>query len=66
MFPFWMKSCCGFDDKSFQHMRKGQLQVLKMIRDNLECRLSAINAAIDTMENQVNAEDSTSGPAEAS
>ncbi|MBF2079567.1 MAG: hypothetical protein IGR76_13880 [Synechococcales cyanobacterium T60_A2020_003] len=54
MFPFWMSPCCSSSSKSSH--RQQQLEFLKWVRDNLETRLAATNAAIATMERQMNEE----------
>ena len=55
MFPFPFSSCCG-DAKSRRHARQSQLDFLKWVRDSLETRLSATNAAISTLERQLSEE----------
>lgn len=57
MFPFPFNSCCG-DAESRRKARAGQLDFLKWVRDSLETRLSATNAAISTIERQLS-EDAT-------
>ena len=52
MFPFPFNSCCG-DAESRRKARLGQLDFLKWVRDSLETRLSATNAAISTLERQL-------------
>ncbi len=53
MFPFgWMTGCC-MDADARKNCRKAQLDFLKMMRDGLETRLSATNAAIATIERQL-------------
>jgi hypothetical protein len=57
MFPFPFNSCCG-DAESRRKARAAQLDFLKWVRDSLETRLSATNAAISTIERQLNEEPS--------
>ena len=52
MFPFPFGSCCG-DPKSRRQARESQLNFLKWVRDSLETRLAATNAAISTLEQQL-------------
>lgn len=52
MLPFMIGSCCQSNAASFQHFRQKQLEFLKFMRDGLETRLSAVNAAIATLERQ--------------
>jgi hypothetical protein len=56
MFPFWMNPCCHPGTTTQQSYRQHQLEFLKWMRDSLETRLAAVNAAIDTMERQMNQE----------
>ncbi len=53
MFPFWMNSCCGHESFSTTKHQENKLKFLKFMRDNLEARLAALNAAIETIERQV-------------
>ena len=53
MFPFWMNSCCGTDSFSTAKHQENKLKFLKFMRDNVEARLAALNAAIETIENQL-------------
>ncbi|MBW4549604.1 MAG: hypothetical protein KME35_00525 [Aphanocapsa sp. GSE-SYN-MK-11-07L] len=59
MFPFWMSSCCHSSTISQRSYRQHQLEFLKWMRDGLETRLAAVNAAIATMERQINEENPT-------
>jgi hypothetical protein len=52
MFPFGQMFCCGMNAEARQNSRKAQLEFLKMVRDHIETRLSAVNAAISTLEQQ--------------
>ncbi|WP_066382345.1 MULTISPECIES: hypothetical protein [unclassified Anabaena] len=57
MFPFWMNPCCH--SESQKSHRRHQLEFLKWMRDSLETRLAAVNAAIATMERQMNEENAS-------
>lgn len=50
-FPF-CKSCFDPEAKSATSWKQRRLKFLKSMRDDLETRLAAINAAIDTIERQ--------------
>ena len=52
MFFPWYKSCCNPESNATATWRQRRLQFLKSLRDDLETRLAAINAAIDTIERQ--------------
>ena len=52
MFPFPFMPCCFGDEKARQEYRDRQLDFLRWMRDSLETRLSATNAAISTIEKQ--------------
>lgn len=52
MWPFMIGSCCQPSNTSRQQFRQKQLEFLKFMRDSLETRLSAVNAAIATLERQ--------------
>jgi hypothetical protein len=56
MFPFWMSPCCHSSSMTQKSHRQHQLEFLKWIRDGLETRLAAVNAAIATMERQISEE----------
>ncbi len=56
MFPFWMNPCCHSSSLTHKSYRQNQLEFLKWMRDSLETRLAAVNAAITTMERQMNEE----------
>lgn len=53
MFPFWMNPCCPSSPASQHAYRQHQLDFLKWMRDSLETRLAAVNAAIATVERQM-------------
>lgn len=59
MFPFWMNSWCHSGSMSQKSHRQHQLEFLRWMRDSLETRLAAVNAAIATMERQMNEENSS-------
>lgn len=60
MFPFWLNSCCGTQPGSERTNKEFKLKFLKMMRDNLEARLAALNAAISTIEGQLARDDTNS------
>ena len=60
MFPFFEIPCCGTESWSDKSHKERKLQFLKFLRDGLETRLAAINAAIATIERQLSQEDSVS------
>lgn len=52
MFFPWYKSCCSPESDAVSTWKQRRLKFLKSMRDDLETRLAAINAAIDTIEQQ--------------
>ncbi|MGL6340733.1 MAG: hypothetical protein ACRC80_16530 [Waterburya sp.] len=58
MFFPWYKSCFSPESCSPGSWRQNRLKFLKFMRDDLETRLAAINAAIETLERQNNQEES--------
>lgn len=61
MFFPWYKTCCSPDNNFTATWKERRLNFLKAVRDDLETRLAAINAAIETIErqnSQTNSEDS--------
>lgn len=48
---------CSPDSTSSKSYRKHQLDFLKWVKDSLETRLAAVNAAIESVENQLNRDD---------
>lgn len=52
MFFPWYKSCFDSESDSSMTWRQRRLKFLKSMRDDLETRLAAINAAIETIERQ--------------
>ncbi len=57
MFPFFCPPCSGEKSMSVKNYKERRLKFLQWIRDDLETRLAGINAAIDTLERQLNRED---------
>lgn len=45
---------CGSSSTAARSYRENQLQFLKWVRDSLETRLAAVNAAIGSLESQLN------------
>lgn len=56
MFPFWGTPCWGAEPMSRKAYQERKLKFLKWMRDDLETRLAGVNAAIETIERQVNEE----------
>lgn len=57
MFPFFSKSCFDwdfFEPESRKTHQERKLKFLKWMRDDLETRLAGLNAAIETIERQMN------------
>lgn len=52
MFFHWCQSCLNPESNSASTWKQRRLQFLKSMRDDLETRLAAINAAIATIERQ--------------
>jgi hypothetical protein len=52
MFFHWCQSCFNPESNSTLSWRQRRLKFLKAMRDDLETRLAAINAAIATIERQ--------------
>ena len=59
MFPFWTTSCCNTQKHSPKAYKEHRLKFLQWIRDDLETRLAGINAAISTLESQIDREETT-------
>ncbi len=57
MFMFWGNPCWTPEPMSRRRFQENQLKFLKWKRDALETRLAAINAAIETIERQVDQEE---------
>ena len=51
LFP-WCNFCFNPESNSASTWKQRRLKFLKSMRNNLETRLAAINAAIDTIERQ--------------
>lgn len=58
MFFPWCKSCFSPESNSGSTWRQNRLKFLKSMRNELETRLAAVNAAIETMERQNSQEES--------
>jgi hypothetical protein len=61
MFPFWEILCCGNEPSSRCNYQERKLKFLKGMRDEVETRLAALNAAIETIERQISREGSSTG-----
>ena len=59
MIPFWGNAYCGAEPISQKSYKERRLKFLKWMRDDLETRLAGVNAAIGTIERQLNQEDTT-------
>jgi len=57
MFPFWTNTCWGGEPVSRRSYQERKLKFLQAMRDDLETRLAGLNAAIETIEHQLNRED---------
>lgn len=58
MFPMWGNNpCWGAEPVSRKTYQERKLRFLKWMRDDLETRLAGLNAAIETIEQQLNRED---------
>ena len=57
MFPFWGHPFCSADKNSFKAHQERKLHFLKIMRDSLEARIAALNAAIETIERQIRQEE---------
>lgn len=53
MFPFWTNSCYDYKTNSPKINKERKLKFLKWVRDDLETRLSGVDAAISTLERQI-------------
>lgn len=60
MFPFFGNPCWGGQTVSRREYRQQKLRFLKSMRDELETKLAALNAAIETMERQMSQEENPS------
>lgn len=54
MFLPWETICCGKSSMSRRSYNEKRLKFLQWLRDDLEARLAGINAAIATVERQIN------------
>lgn len=59
MFPFFGNSCWAYEPTSRRTYQEQKLQFLKRMRDDLETRLAALSAAIETVERQLNQEETS-------
>ncbi|QLE56788.1 hypothetical protein [Nostoc sp. TCL26-01] len=57
MFPFWGNSFCGSEPISRKSYLERKLKFLTWMRDDLESRLAGVNAAVDTIRQQIERED---------
>ena len=57
MFPFWGNYCYSGESISRKSHLERKLKFLTWMRDDLESRLAGINAAIDTIRQQIERED---------
>lgn len=57
MFFSWCQSCFNPESNSASSWKQRRLKFLKSMRDDLETRLAAINAAIETIERQSSQEE---------
>lgn len=57
MFPFWDNHCWSGQTVSYKTHQERKLTFLKRMRDHLETRIAALNAAIDSIERQISQED---------
>ncbi|ALF54839.1 hypothetical protein ACX27_21600 [Nostoc piscinale CENA21] len=57
MFPFWGYGCYSGEPVSHKAHLERKLKFLTWMRDDLESKLSGINAAIDTIRQQIERED---------
>ena len=51
--PMFFPFCCSPHKPSREEYQQHKLNFLKTVRDSLETRLAAVNAAIETTERQV-------------
>ncbi len=59
MFLPWETLCCGKSSYSRRSYNERRLQFLKWMRDDLEAKLAGINAAIQTVERQIDEDDTS-------
>ncbi|ELR99016.1 hypothetical protein [Gloeocapsa sp. PCC 73106] len=59
MFLPWETICCSKDFMSRRNYNERRLKFLQWMRDDLEARLAGINAAIQTVERQINEDDTS-------
>jgi hypothetical protein len=59
-FPFWYSDSCYSSEPISRRSRlERKLRFLKTMRDDLETKLAGLNAAISSVEQQLNQEDVT-------
>ncbi|MBD1836802.1 hypothetical protein H6F78_20955 [Coleofasciculus sp. FACHB-64] len=59
MFPFWGSTCWGSQPVSGRDYQERRLRFLKWMRNDLEAKLAGLNAAIETIERQMDRENTT-------
>jgi hypothetical protein len=59
MFPFWGNYCYSGEPISRKSRLEHKLKFLTWMRDDLESKLAGINAAIDTIRQQIEREDAS-------
>ena len=59
MFPFWTYSCGNSQNDYPKAHKERKLKFMKWIRDDLETRLAGLNAAISTLESQLDREEAS-------
>ncbi len=59
MFPFWNSTCWTDEPISRKTHQERKLRFLCWMRDDLEARLAGLNAAIATIERQINENNDT-------
>ncbi|VEP17862.1 conserved hypothetical protein [Hyella patelloides LEGE 07179] len=59
MFPFMTYNGCNSQSHSPKAHKERKLKFLKWMRDDLETRLAGLNAAISTLESQLEREETT-------
>ncbi|MBH8578261.1 hypothetical protein I8752_36030 [Nostocaceae cyanobacterium CENA369] len=57
MFPFWGNSCYGGEPISRKARLERKLKFLTWMQDDLESKLAGVNAAINTIRQQIESED---------
>jgi hypothetical protein len=57
MFPFWANTCYSSEPISRKDRLERKLKFLTWMQDDLESKLSGVNAAIETIRQQIERED---------